>query len=98
MRVVAERTVKEHIKSPNSKDTLGTLLKHENCDIPEKFKDAIINTCNDILHDNAEAHDFNEEHLYALKMLIEKMVDKWFVQPHKEQEAIEKLESKTNST
>ena len=98
MRVVAERTVKEHIKSPDSKDTLGTLLKHENCDIPEEFKDAIINTCNDILHDNAEAHDFNEEHLYALKMLIEKMVDKWFVQPYKEQEAIEKLESKTNLT
>lgn len=93
MRVVAERTVKEHIGFPDSKDTLGTLLKNEKCDIPQEFKDAICDTCNDILHDNAEAHDFNEEHLDALKMLIEKMVDEWFVRPQKEKKAIEKLRS-----
>lgn len=93
MRAVAERTVKEHIGLPESKDTLGNLLKNEQCDMPKEFKNAIRMTCNDILHDNAEAHDFSEEHLKALKMLIEKMVDEWFVRPHKEKEAIKKLKS-----
>lgn len=95
MRVVAERTVKEHIELPDSKDTLGVLLQDEKCDIPKEFKNAICDTCNDILHDNAEARDFNKEHLEALKMLIEKMVDEWFVRPHNEKKAIEKLKSVT---
>lgn len=93
MRVVAERTVKEHIGLPESKDSLGILLQNEKCNLPKKFKDSIRDTCNDILHDNAEAHDFSKEHLDALKMLIEKMVEDWFVRPRKEEEAIEKLES-----
>ena len=93
MRVVAERTVKEHIGLPESKDSLGILLQNEKCNLPKKFKDSIRDTCNDILHDNAEAHDFSKEHLDALKMLIEKMVEEWFVRPRKEEEAIEKLES-----
>jgi len=99
MRVVAERTVKEHLGVPESKDTLFDLLKDERCnDIPEEYKDAIRNTCNDILHDNTEAHNLSKEHLDALKMLIEKMVDEWFVRPHKEKEAIKKLKSITDST
>lgn len=93
MRVVAERTIKEHIELPESKDSLGVLLKDEKCNIPNDFKDAIRDTCNDILHDNPEAHNFSKEHLDALKMLIEKMVDEWFVRPHKEMKAIEKLRS-----
>lgn len=96
MRVVAERTVKEHIEEPDSKDTLGTLLQNEKCDIPEEYKDAIRDIGNDLLHDNAEAYDFSREHLEALKMLIEKMVDKWFVSPYKEKEAIKKLKSITD--
>jgi len=93
MRVVAERTIKEHIELPESKDSLGVLLKDEKCNIPNDFKDAIRDTCNDILHDNPEAHNFSKEHLDALKMLIEKMVDEWFVRPHKEMKAVEKLRS-----
>lgn len=99
MRVVAERTVKEHLGVPESKDNLFDLLEDERCnDIPEEYKDAIRNTCNDILHDNTEAHNLSKEHLDALKMLIEKMVDEWFVRPHKERKAIEKLKSITNPT
>ena len=99
MRVVAERTVKEHLGVPESKDNLFDLLKDEQCnDIPEEYKDAIRNTCNDILHDNTEVHNLSKEHLDALKMLIEKMVDEWFVRPHKEKEAIKKLKSITGTT
>ena len=98
MRVVAERTVKEHIEEPDSKDMLSSLLQNEKCDIPEEYKDAIRDTGNDLLHDNAEAYDFSREHLEALKMLIEKMVDKWFVSPYKEKEAIKKLKSITDPT
>ena len=98
MRVVAERTVKEHLGMPESKDKLINLLEDERCDIPKEFKDAIRETCNKILHDNDEAHDFSKEHLDALKILIKKMVDEWFVRPHKEKEAIKKLKSITDPT
>lgn len=89
LRIVAERTAKEHLEEPDSKKTLGPLL--EECDLPEGVKNVVRKTCNDILHDNPEAHQFTHKSLDALNSLVKIMIDEWYIRPFEREESIAQL-------
>ena len=91
LRIVAERTAKEHLGKPESKDMLASLLNK--CDLPDDIKDAVRETCNDILHDNPEAHQFTRENLDALNLLVKFMIDEWYIRPFERKESIAQLKA-----